>query len=239
MSIRKYTFALTLAGVLATLGQNTAHALPLCTGSLSSLISGGPCTDPTSTEVLTFIATTGSNRSTTDANINVSVTNTAGVLDVQFLPNAASGFDLTSPAGLTGHYNFHYTVTSPGLVMINAQLNIFNPFVTPPGGGAVSGFKEIDNTYEADTPTDSGNTNFTTLSNSVALPNLPSPVTVEDDITIQSFAVGTTSSVGNGAAHPGGVENLLSLTTVPEPVSSALCGLALLAFGMSRRRLKK
>jgi hypothetical protein len=244
--MKRIFFMFLLSSAFALLGLNSAQAAPMCTNtnSIAQLIALGPCTDSSGMFTLTFLATTGSNRITPDSSIIVNLANgTSSLLDVQLLPTAAFNNDLESNNNSTAHYTFHYTVSfSPALSMTNGVINIFNPFVSQPNGGTVSGFKQFNSTFEIDTATDTGSTNGVTLTNSAALPNLPSPVVVTDDITLFSSAPSVTVSVGNGSPNPGDVENRLSFSpavvATPEPLTMVLCSIGLLGLGVWRKILR-
>jgi hypothetical protein len=195
---------LLLSSAFALLGLSSAQAAPLCTGnSIQTLVNNGTCQDTNGLFFLTFSSTTGSNRLTPDSEIIVNLANsTSSLLDVQLLPTAAFNNDLAANPNSTAHYVFQYKVSfSPPLAMTNEVINIFNPFVSEAGTGAVSGLKRLNGQFEIDTPTNTGSANYVTLTNNATLPGLSSPVVVVDDITIMSHRASANIDKGVWGRH--------------------------------------
>jgi hypothetical protein len=231
--MKKIIFALLLVAAFGIVGQTTAQAATLCTGTLSALEISG-CSNGIFT--LSFVPTSGSNRGVADSAINVLVTS-SGPTNLQVTYTPASGILSESAAGFA-NYNFEYNVTDPGYGLIGMEIDAINPFVSA-SGNLVNGFKKVIQTGdEADTPSlmNPAN-NYTTLTGiKNGLGQLGTPLTIEDNINLLE-APGTTASVGD-ATHVGSVVNTLSLVFVPEPLTTFLCGFGLLGIGLLRRKFK-
>ncbi len=227
MKKRQFWFAALTLAAFSAFGQPAAQAAVLCTGTIASL-TATPCA--TANFTISFAATTGGS-GVSDNDLDVTVSSTGPTdLDVVIAPDSALNYTLTS-GGVIAQYNFHYTLSfSPGYGMSSAEIDINNATVGAVAPGLVTGFKELNTTYQvsAGSLSSAGTTN---LSNSINLPYLLAPVVIEDDNTL--FGTGT---VGHGVDAKGSVENVLTFGQVPEPFTTALCGAGLLAVGLLRRQ---
>ena len=239
MMAKRILWALWAVAVVAIVGQTTAQAATLCTGTIASFTgAGNACTSVNFTVLFTATTVSGAPVPVSDSHFDVTITSGGtGDLEVNIAPDATANDTISGPGGFNSEqYNFHYTVSfSPSFAMTGATITIANATIGT-GFGAVTGFKELDGTYQinAGSLAGTGPLGPSTLTNSMMLPYLSTPVTVEDDNTI--IGVG---QIGNGPGAPGSVENDLSFSAAPEPFTFALCGLGLLGVGLLRRKNTK
>jgi hypothetical protein len=185
----------------------------------------------------------GANQAATNAATNIATlvrltaANALSLMVEYFANDASTSWSV--PSGETT-WNYHYDITpiAPNVGLVQDTYSAVNAFSTF-AALTLSGFKEVTGAsgdFQTSLPHPTANS-YQTVSDTLNFAFLPGTIHVQDSLSLRNFA-GLYGTVG-GPGNPGILQNQLTFTTVPEPLTMFVSGAGLVAIGLLRRRAKK